>query len=170
MKPAALIAEIGFPVVAKPDVGVGAANTFRLNNEADLERFFATKPSVDYLLEEFVQGIICTFDGLADKDGNPVFFGSLQYSRGVMETVNEDQDIYFFTHREIPADLEEAGRRILKGLDLRELFFHLEFFRKPDGELVALGGQRQAAGRSDPRHVQLCVRCGPVLGIRQYGS
>ena len=112
----ALIAETGFPVVAKPDVGVGAANTFRLNDEADLERFFATKPSVDYLLEEFVEGIICTFDGLADKDGNPVFFGSLQYSRGVMETVNEDQDIYFFTHREIPRTWRRPAGASLKGL------------------------------------------------------
>lgn len=150
-----LIAETGFPVVAKPDVGVGAANTFRLDSPADLERFFATKPPVDYLLEEFVQGIICTFDGLADKDGNPVFFGSLQYSRGVMETVNEDQDIYFFTHREIPADLEEAGRRILKGFDLRERFFHLEFFRKPNGELVALEVNVRPPG-------------GPILDIYNY--
>ena len=134
----ALLAEIDFPVVAKPDIGVGAANTFRLDNLDDLQRFYATKPPVDYLLESFVEGVICSFDGLSDKDGNPVFMGSLQYSHGVMETVNEDRHIYFFTQREIPADLEEAGRRILKEFDIRERFFHLEFFRKPDGGLAAL--------------------------------
>jgi biotin carboxylase len=133
-----LLTEIGFPVVAKPDVGVGAANTFRIDNAEDLQRFFATKPPVEYLLEEFVEGVICTFDGLSDKDGNPVFIGSLQYSQGIMETVNEDRHIYFFTHREIPSDLEEAGRRLLKEFDIRERFFHIEFFRNPDGGLTAL--------------------------------
>ncbi len=134
----AFLTEVGFPVVAKPDIGVGAANTFRLDNLQDLERFFATKPPVDYIVEEFVDGIICTFDGLSDKDGNPVFIGSLQYSQGIMETVNEDNHVYFFTHREIPPDLEEAGRRVLKEFDIRERFYHLEFFRRPDGSLTAL--------------------------------
>jgi biotin carboxylase len=134
----ALLSEVGFPVVAKPDIGVGAANTFRLDNTPDLERFFATKPPVDYIVEEYVEGVICTFDGISDKDGNPVFIGSLQYSQGIMETVNERRDIYFFTQREIPADLEEAGRRVLKEFDIRERFYHLEFFRIPDGRLTAL--------------------------------
>jgi hypothetical protein len=134
----AFLTGIGFPVVAKPDIGVGAANTFRIDNTEDLQRFFATKPPVDYLLEEFVEGVICTFDGISDRDGNPVFFGSLQYSQGIMETVNEDRHIYFYTHREIPADLEEAGRRLLKEFDVRERFFHFEFFRNPDGGLTAL--------------------------------
>jgi hypothetical protein len=126
-------------VVAKPDVGVGASNTFRVNNARDLERFFATKPPVDYLMEEFVDGPILTFDGLTDKDGNLVFSSSLRYSQNIMEIVNEDQDIYYYTLREIPADLEEAGRRVLHAFDVRERFFHFEFFRSDrDGRLIAL--------------------------------
>jgi hypothetical protein len=129
----------GYPVVAKPDVGVGASNTFRVNNARDLERFFATKPPVDYLMEEFVDGPILTFDGLTDKDGNLVFSSSLRYSQNIMEIVNEDQDIYYYTLREIPADLEEAGRRVLHAFDVRERFFHFEFFRSDrDGRLIAL--------------------------------
>ncbi len=133
-----LAAQTGYPLVAKPDIGVGAANTFRLDNEAALERFFATKPPVDYVLEEFVRGTICTFDGLADRDGRPVFFGSLVYSQGIMEVVNEDRHIYFYADRDIAPDLEEAGRRLLKEFDVRERFFHFEFFRTPEGKLVAL--------------------------------
>ncbi len=134
----ALVAQTGYPVVAKPDIGVGAANTFRIDDDAALERFFATKPPVDYVLEEFVRGLICTFDGLADRDGRPVFFGSLVYSHGIMEVVNEDRHIYFYADREISHDLEEAGRRLLKEFDVRERFFHFEFFRTPEGALVAL--------------------------------
>lgn len=134
----ALIAETGYPVVAKPDVGVGAANTFLIEDDAGLERFFATRPPVDYIMEEFVRGQIVTFDGLADQDGQPVFFGSLVYNQGLMEVVNEDRDIFAYAERDVPADLEEAGRRLLKEFDVRARFFHFEFFRLADGSLVAL--------------------------------
>lgn len=131
--------EVGYPLVAKPDIGVGAANTFKVSSDEELERFYGSKPAVEYLLEEFIQGAICTFDGLTDKDGNPVFFTSMTYSQGVMETVNEDRHIYFYNLREIPADLEAAGRRLLKVFDVRERFFHFEFFRThDDGRLIAL--------------------------------
>ena len=41
--------------------------------------------------------------------------------------------------REIPADLEDAGRRSLAACDVRARFFHLEFFRTHrDGRIVAL--------------------------------
>ena len=53
-----LISEIGYPVVAKPDIGVGAAKTYKIGNQTELERFFAEKPSVDYFMEEFIQGTI----------------------------------------------------------------------------------------------------------------
>ena len=39
-----LIRETGYPVIAKPDDGVGAIATYRLNGNQDLEAFFETKP------------------------------------------------------------------------------------------------------------------------------
>jgi hypothetical protein len=133
----AFVAEVGYPLVAKPDVGVGAARTYKIHNDQELEEFLA-RPLVDYILEEFVEGTIQTFDGLTDRDGNLVFYSSMQYSRGVMETVNEDSDVYYYTLRDIPADIEQAGRQTARAFDVRERFFHFEFFRKPDGRVVAL--------------------------------
>jgi len=134
-----LVRQTGYPLVAKPDIGVGAAKTYKIHNLAELEAFFISKPAVDYILEEFIAGDICTFDGLADREGNPVYFNSLVYSRGIMEAVNQDDLIYYYTLRQIPADLEDAGRRVLKAFNVRERFFHFEFFRRQtDGELVAL--------------------------------
>jgi hypothetical protein len=89
-------------------------------------------------MEEYVHGTITTFDGLADQDGQPVFFGSLVYSQGIMEVVNQDNHVYVYAEKDVPADLEEAGRRLLKEFDVRERFFHFEFFRTVDGGLVAL--------------------------------
>ncbi len=133
-----LIKKTGFPVVAKPDIGVGAAKTYKIHDESELTHFFAEKPSVDYILEEFIEGDICTFDGMTDREGNIVFYTSHQYSQGVMETVNEDEDIYYYSLREIPKDLEDVGRRVLQAFGVRERFFHFEFFRTKDNQLVAL--------------------------------
>lgn len=133
-----LISETGFPVVAKPDVGVGATKTYKINNDEELISFFATKPTKDFIMEEFIQGDIETFDGLTDQDGNLVFFTSHKYSQGVMETVNDDSNVYYYSLRNIPADLEETGRRVLKAFDVRERFFHFEFFRNEENQIIAL--------------------------------
>ncbi len=134
----ALITETGYPVVAKPDNGVGAAHTYRINNDGELSQFFATKLPVDYIMEEFIRGVIYSFDGLAGHDGAPVFYTSHVFAQGIMETVNEDQDLYYYSLREIPADLEDAGLRTVAAFNIRDRFFHLEFFRTPDGRIVAL--------------------------------
>jgi hypothetical protein len=131
--------EIGFPVVAKPDTGVGASRTYKISNYSELKKFFSQKPPIEYIIEQFVDGIICTFDGLVDRDGNVVFYTSHTYSQGVMETVNDDSLIYYYSLRSIPPDLEDAGLRIVQIFDVRERFFHFEFFRqKSDNQLVPL--------------------------------
>ncbi len=133
----AFVAEVGYPIIAKPDVGVGAAKTYKIHTPQELEDFLA-RHLHDYILEEFVEGAIQTFDGLADRDGNIVFYSSMQYSQGIMETVNEDNDVYYYTVRDIPPDIEQAGRRIARAFDVRERFFHFEFFRTPANRVVAL--------------------------------
>lgn len=135
----ALIDESGYPVVAKPDIGVGAARTYKIHGPSELSEFFATKPDIEYIMEEFVSGVILSFDGLVDQDGKLVFITSHQYSQGIMETVVNDDLIYYYSLRDIPEDLEAAGRRVLKVFGIRERFFHFEFFRRhADGKIVAL--------------------------------
>jgi len=134
----ALVAEVGYPVVAKPDVGVGAAQTYKIHGDRELEAFLASKPPVDYIVEEFVDAPIVTYDGLADREGRVVFDASLAYGRGVMEVVNEDGEMWYTAVREIPGDLVAAGQRLVDVFGVRERFFHFEFFRVADGGLVAL--------------------------------
>ena len=130
---------LGYPVVAKPDIGVGAAKTYKIITPSELKEFFAEKPDMEYIIEEFIDGMICSFDGLTDQEGNLVFYTAHQYSQGIMETVNEDSIIYYYSLRDIPPDLEDAGRRVLKAFDIRERFFHFEFFREnADQQITAL--------------------------------
>jgi glutathione synthase/RimK-type ligase-like ATP-grasp enzyme len=130
--------ELDLPLVAKPDIGVGATGTKRIDDERQLEELFSSPPSAEMMLEEYIQGRICTYDGLVDREGRVVYRNSLMYSEGVMEVVNADRHIHYHTLREIPEDLEELGRRTLEAFSVRESFFHFEFFRTEDGRLVAL--------------------------------
>ncbi len=133
------INETGYPVVAKPDTGVGAANTYKIRNEDELRFFFETKPDIPYIMEEFIHGDIESFDGLTDKYGNLLFFTGHAYDSGVMEVVNNDTHVSYYSFRDVPKDLEEAGRKIIKAFKVKSRFFHFEFFRLHDtGKLVAL--------------------------------
>lgn len=120
----------GYPLIAKPDNGVGASGTYKIFNETDLRSFFDKKPANEYFIEQFIEGIIESFDGLVDLKGDLLFSTSHINERGVMEVVNEDTHVYFYNLREIPQDIEEAGKRALKAFQLKGRFFHIEFFRE----------------------------------------
>lgn len=124
-------------IVIKPDAGMGAVNAFKIRNEGDLEDFFRRKTDEDYIAEEFVPGRICTFDGLCDTEGNIVFSASHEYE-SAMDLVNQRKSVSIYSKMEIPHDLEEAGRRIVNEFQVKGTFFHFEFFRTPEGRLVAL--------------------------------
>lgn len=131
------VEEHGFPIIAKPDKGVGASSTLRIASEEELQQFQTTfRPG--YLLEKFITGTIQTYDGLVDGEGRIVFAACLEYSRGVAEVVSQDTDIFYFVQREIPADLCEVGPRIVQAYDLRTRFFHFEFIRSLTGQLYPL--------------------------------
>ena len=135
---AQLIAEVGYPVVAKPDTGVGANATYKIGDDDALARFFAEKPDIDYMLEEFVSGALYSFDGLVDQAGNIVFSTSHFFSQGIMEIVNGGLEIFYYSLRDLPPGLEDIGRRAVAAFKLRERFFHIEFFQLADGSWVAL--------------------------------
>lgn len=132
------IDEVGLPVVAKPDVGVGAARTYKLESEADIDHYMKDKPAVDYIVEEFVRGELVTYDGLTGRSGEILFDSTFHYSTGVMEAVNQSLDLWYWIPRAIPSDIQEVGRAMARAFDLRERPFHFEIFRTADGRLIPL--------------------------------
>ena len=140
------VEEVGFPIIAKPDVGVGAARTYRLENDDDLQAFLGDRPPIDYILEEELTGQLLSFDGLVDRDGRIVFASSLVYGVPVLDAVR-GADMFYWIDREIAPDLAALGARIVDAFDVRERPFHFEFFRQPSGELAALEvNMRQPGG------------------------
>jgi biotin carboxylase len=142
----AFVDEVGFPVIAKPDVGVGAAKTYRIDDAAALAGYLSDRPTVDYILEEFLSGELISYDGLVDRDGRVIFDASITYGMSVLDAVSGG-DMAYWLDRVIPDDLVAIGRRVATAFEVSERPFHFEFFRLPDGALVALEvNMRQPGG------------------------
>jgi len=134
------IKSVGYPVVVKPDLGSGASMTYKINDQPEFDDFFKNKPvDVDFIIEEFVDGIILTYDGLVDRNGNVIFENSHKFEQSIMEVVNTDDNLYYVCLPDVDERVRSSGRNILKAFDVREKFFHIEFFeRKRDHAIVAL--------------------------------
>ena len=124
----AFIEKAGYPVIVKPDVGVGATHTWKLENDADLEAFYNDLPAVPYVMEEFIQGEICSYDAILDSRCEPLF-ESMTVWPPVMDIVNKDLDLMYYTCPEVPEKLRELGRKTVKAFGVDRRFVHLEFFR-----------------------------------------
>ena len=124
----AFIREVGYPVIVKPDVGVGATHTWKLENDADLEAFYDNLPPVPYVMEEFIEGEICSYDAILDSKCEPLF-ESMTVWPPVMDIVNKDLDLMYYTCPEVPEKLRKLGRKTVKAFGVDRRFVHLEFFR-----------------------------------------
>ncbi|MDE6612931.1 MAG: ATP-grasp domain-containing protein, partial [Clostridia bacterium] len=120
---------VGYPVIVKPDNGVGANDTFKIKNDTELESFFENKPEVPYIMEEFVEGEIHTYDAIIDGKGNPVFESGNVTAVSLMDTVNDKGNCLYYIVNEPENDLVEAGRRTVKAFNVKKRFVHFEYFR-----------------------------------------
>lgn len=120
---------VGFPVIVKPDDGVGANATWKIKNEQELRDFYKQKQNVPYIMEEYVPGYILSFDGITDQNNNIIFRTCHVFPDPIMNIVNEKQECWYYSEREIPEDLNEIGERVIHAFDIRGRFFHTEFFR-----------------------------------------
>ena len=141
----AFIKEVGFPVVAKPDNGVGANDTHKIKNEEDLKHFFETKFDVSYIMEEYIFGEVETYDAIINSRHKPLFENGNVTVANLMETVSENKNSCFYERSVLPADLLDAGRRTVKAFGVKSRFVHMEFFRLDrdqhigkKGDIVAL--------------------------------
>ena len=124
----AFIAEVGYPVIVKPDIGVGAAATYKLKNEEDVYNFYNNYPEVQYIMEEFINGTIVSYDGICDSNRDIIFETSHYFPDPVMDVVNDQLDMWYYSRKQIPEDLKDAGRRTIKAFESNSRFFHCEFF------------------------------------------
>ena len=122
----AFAAEVGYPLVVKPDIGVGANGAMKLNSEAELTAFYSDLPSEPYVMEQFMSGDICTYDAVIDSHCEPLIESSCTYA-SELDTVQNDENIHFYTTADVPPQLQELGRRAVKAFGADRRFIHFEF-------------------------------------------
>ena len=148
----------GFPVIVKPDIGVGAADTWKLESEEDLEWFYDNLPEHPYVMEEFVYGNIYSYDAICNADGEVLFESSNWFPPSIADMVNKGLDLAYYTTDVVPEQLRDYGRAALKAFKVRSRFVHFEFFRLTQarknlgevGDFVGLEVNMRPAGGYTP--------------------
>lgn len=123
------IKQVGYPVIVKPDVGVGANDTYELKNEDDLKVFFANVHNISYVMEEFVPGKILSYDAILDNKSQPLMEACTEWPPSIVNIVNEKLDLAYFVRADVPETLKNAGRATVNAFGVKSRFVHLEFFQ-----------------------------------------
>ena len=152
------IEQVGYPVFAKPDSGVGAADTFKISNEEELKNFHNVKPNETYIMEEFLDGSIVSFDGIANKESEVVVAFRETFPTPIAEVVTKNLDVFYFAQSKMPPSYRKMGERIVKAFKISSRCFHIELFKlnkgKPGfarkGEIVALEANLRSPGGETP--------------------
>ena len=162
----AFIKEVGWPVIVKPDSGVGASCTYRLEKEEDLKAFLAEYRAGNsaaeahaepFIMEEFIAGEVQTYDAIIDSRGEPLFETGNVTVGSIMDVVNDADNSMFYIRGNLPEDIRKAGRAAVKAFGVVSRFIHFEFFRLSKdqhigkkGDVVALEVNLRPSGGISP--------------------
>ena len=154
----AFAGKVGYPVIVKPDNGVGATHTYKLENEDELKRFLSEKDGgITYIMEEFVTAEVNSYDAIINSRGEPIFEAGNITPMSIMDIVNNLDNSLYYMVRDLADDVREAGRAAVKSFGVRSRFVHFEFFRLTKdqamgkkGEVVALEVNMRPSGGFTP--------------------
>lgn len=132
------IGRVSYPVIVKPDVGVGANHTYKLSSDDELVRFFKDKDGQSYVMEEFVSGSIYSYDAIVNSKGEVLFESSSVFPPSMMEIVHGQLELSYCVLKNVPSQLRRRGRATLKAFGVKSRFIHFEFFRL-DADKKGLG-------------------------------
>ena len=150
---------VHYPIIGKPDIGVGAGGTHKIHDYQELMEFFYRVPHVEnYVLEEFITGDICSYDAIVNSQGQPLFESMTVWPPSIMDIVNKRLDLAYYVDKEIPESLRFIGRKTVEAFNVKSRFVHLEFFRLDSdreglgqkGDFVALEVNMRPAGGYTP--------------------
>lgn len=149
----------GYPIIAKPDNGVGASDTHRISSEKELTAFFQSKtPGVTYILEEYIDAAVNSYDAIIDSQGEPIFETGNVTPNSIMDIVNTSDNSIYYIVKDLPEDTRRAGRAAVKSFGVKSRFIHFEFFRLlsdhpgmgKKGDIVALEVNMRPCGGFTP--------------------
>jgi len=135
------VEQMGYPAIVKPIAGAGSMDTFRVDDPQQLETALAKMGHIDVVnVEEFIDGEEFTYDTIC-VDGEIKYFHVGYYRpRPLIARSNEWISPQTLTVRDVDsawvAGGVKMGQEVLKALDFQTGFTHMEWYKKPDGEVV----------------------------------
>ncbi|MBQ6684481.1 MAG: ATP-grasp domain-containing protein, partial [Firmicutes bacterium] len=122
--------KVGYPAVAKPDNGVGAEATYKLKCDEDLVNFIESyDKNVSYIMEEYVNATVNSYDAIIDSNGEPIFENGNVTVLSLMDVVNDLGNSIYYQQKQLPDDIVKAGRASVKAFGVKSRFIHFEYFR-----------------------------------------
>ena len=140
----AFIGQVGYPVIVKPDNGVGAVSTFRITSEAELDEFFSIRDDTQYIMEEFIDGDIVSYDAIINGSGEPIFETGNLTLGSIMDIVNEQDSCRFLIRDRLPDALRDMGRAAVRAFGVKKRMVHFEFFRLRRDQRIGKAGEYTA--------------------------
>ena len=127
----AFVKKTGWPIIAKPDDGMGASGTFKLCNEAELEAWFESHANNygAFVIEEFITGLLVSYDAIYNSKMEPIFENNSVFPIPIMDIMHGNLDTCYWMNKTVPAKLATIGRRTVKAFGIKSRFVHLEFFQ-----------------------------------------
>ena len=135
------VERIGFPLIVKPIARAGSADTYRVDDAADLDAALQAVRHVPQIsVEEFVDAEEFTYDTICA--GGAILFDNICLYRPRPLPARQHEWISPITMalRDLDVDYLAGGRAmgaaVLRALDFTDGFTHMEWYRKADGEVV----------------------------------
>ena len=137
------VAEVGLPVVVKPNAGAGARSTFRVETAEQLGQWLAADPprdGRDVLVEEFLTGREHSFEAMW-RGGELLWWSATRYLPTPLEVLEHPWMQWVVMaprHVDTPefADIAEVGPAAIRALGLETGMTHMEWFRRSDGSIA----------------------------------
>ena len=132
---------IGYPVIVKPIDGAGSVSTYRVESREQLNEITPRLRSIrEVSVEEFVEGDDMTYETLC-VDGRILFYSIGTYIPRALdmranEWISPITLVYRDPDQEALAPGKAMGEAVLKALDFRTGYTHMEWYRTRDGEAV----------------------------------
>ena len=156
------IKEVGYPVIVTPDAVAGAVDTWKLNNDDELAKFYENKPAGTFIMEEFVDGDTYTYDAIIDTDGHPLFESTTRYP-SILDTVMGKNELYYYVYPEVTEVLSAIGQKGVAAFGIKGRFVHFEF--------IHLDKTKKALGKKGDYIATVASACpagGPSTDMMNY--
>jgi hypothetical protein len=131
----------GFPLIVKPVAGAGSANTYRIDTKQQLEDLAPRLRGIrEAIVEEFVEGTEFTFDTITIN--GRIAFRNVELYRPDMLSARSVEHIspQTISLRDLNAPhfqkAYKMGQDVISALGYKNGFTHMEWFLKPDGDVV----------------------------------